>query len=182
MPKMVGKVPKIKIESKNGKRYWLIKSEADCFSIDDLKKEKISAWSGVRNYQARNFMRDYMKVGDLALFYHSSSNPTGIVGIAKVASKPYADMTAYDPKDEHFDPRALKLKKEAEKQKKEVIHIWTLVDFQFVKKFNKTITLQELKNTPKLKGLMATEKRGSRLSIQPVSEEHFLYITKTLCI
>lgn len=176
------KEPKIKIESENGKRYWLIKSEADCFSIDDLKREKVSPWSGVRNYQARNFMRDYMKVGDLALFYHSSSDPTGIVGVAKVASKPYPDLTAYDPNDDHFDARALKQKKEAEKAKKEVIHIWTMVNFRFVKKFKRTITLQELKNTPNLKGLMATEKRGSRLSIQPVSEAHFLYIIQKMGI
>src|SRR6266516_4146075 len=97
--------------------YWLIKSEGSCYSIDDLKKDKRTAWTGVRNYQARNFMRDGMKVGDLVLFYHSSSDPTGIYGIVKVTSKPYPDRTALDKKDMHYDPKST-----------EENPIWMLVD------------------------------------------------------
>lgn len=155
-------------------QYWLIKSESDCYSIDDLKRDTKTAWSGVRNFQARNFMRDKMKVGDLALFYHSSPSgpgvgatkpPIGVYGIAKVVSAPYADKTAFDPKDEHYDA----------KSKNKIEPTWMLVDFAFKKKFKKPITLAEIKNDPKLDGMMVRQK-GSRLSIQPVSKEHFMYI------
>ncbi len=162
-------------------QYWLIKSESDCYSIDDLKRDTKTAWSGVRNFQARNFMRDKMKVGDLALFYHSSPSgagvgntrttlenlqtPIGVYGIAKVVSAPYADETAFDPKDEHYDA----------KSKNKFEPTWMLVDFAFKKKFKKPITLAEIKNDQKLDGMMVRQK-GSRLSIQPVSKEHFMYI------
>lgn len=144
--------------------YWLIKSEADCYSIDDLKREKRTPWGGVRNYQARNFMRDDMRVGDLALFYHSNgipSAPSGVYGIAKVVSKAHADLTALDPKDEHFDPKTTKEKP-----------IWECVDFAFVKKFKRSVSLGEIKIDPKLSGILVT-KPGQRLSIMPVSSSHF---------
>lgn len=141
--------------------YWLIKSEPDCFSIDDLKKKGVEPWSGVRNFQARNYMRDGMKVGDLALFYHSSTNPTGVYGIAKVASKPHPDVTAKDPKDEHYEPKAE----------------WVCVDMKFVKKLPKPVTLDEIKKDPKLRGILVA-KTGQRLSIMPVEEKHFKRIVE----
>jgi predicted RNA-binding protein with PUA-like domain len=171
---MVEKLSKIPAKS-----FWLIKSEADCFSIDDLKREGVSPWTGVRNFQARNFMRDSMKIGDVALFYHSNSksidSPTGIYGLAKVASSPYGDPSALDTKDEHFDPRSLKLKKQAEKDGNDFVPIWVLVDFEFVKKFKRPVSLKHLKMDPALKDMIVCQK-GSRLSIQPVSEKHFNHI------
>ncbi|MCC7436332.1 EVE domain-containing protein [Candidatus Nomurabacteria bacterium] len=148
--------------------HWLIKSEGDCYSIDDLKKDKKTPWSGIRNFQARNFMRDSIKVGDKVLFYHSNGtkeNPTGVYGTAKVSSKPHADMTAFDKKDDHYDAKS---KKENP--------TWILVDVSFVSKFKKPVTLSQIKFEPKLKGIMVAQK-GSRLSIQPVSKEHFEFIT-----
>lgn len=151
-------------------RYWLIKSEASCYSIDDLKKDKKAAWTGIRNYQARNFMRD-MQVGDLCLFYHSNGNteqPTGIYGVAKVTSAIHPDETQFDKRDEHYDPKATKAKP-----------IWECVDVAFVQKFTTPVTLGDLKRTKELDG-MEVLKTGSRLSVQPVSEKHFSYITQTL--
>jgi predicted RNA-binding protein with PUA-like domain len=144
--------------------YWLLKSEADCYSIDDMKKDKKTPWSGIRNYQARNFMRDEMKVGDLALFYHSSVDPKAVVGIVQVVSKSYPDPTQFDSKDDHYDPKATTEKP-----------IWSLVDVAFVKKFDRPITLAEIKNRPDLKGMALTQ-QGSRLSVMPVSESHFKII------
>lgn len=141
--------------------YWLIKSEGDCYSIYDLKKDKKTAWNGVRNYQARNFMRDSMKIGDLALFYHSNSKPIGVYGVAKVASKVHTDMSALDSKDEHYDSKSTKEKP-----------IWECVDFAFVKKLTRIVSLEEIKMDYKLEGIMVA-KKGSRLSIQPVSKNHF---------
>ena len=145
-------------------KYWLIKSEGGCYGIDDLKKDKKTPWSGVRNFQARNFLRDEMKVGDKVLFYHSNGskeNPTGVYGVANVSSKPYSDATAFDKKDQHYDPKS---KKENP--------TWFLVDMSFVSKFKNPVTLSEIKFEPKLKGIMVAQ-TGSRLSIQPVSKEHF---------
>jgi predicted RNA-binding protein with PUA-like domain len=159
--------------------YWLIKTEADCYSIDDLKRDGKTPWAGVRNFQARNFMRDHMKVGDLALFYHSSSTdkdkPNGVYGIAKVASAPYVDETAFDKKDEHYDAVLDKKRIEAQKKKLKFEPTWMLVDFAFKKKFSHPFTLAEIKIDPKLDGMIVRQ-RGSRLSIQPVSEKHFNYI------
>ncbi len=152
-------------------RYWLIKSEAECYSIDDLKRDKKTAWSGIRNYQARNFMRDDMRPGDRALFYHSNGTdaaPAGIYGIAKVASSAHPDDTQFDRTDDHYDPKAT-----------EGMPIWACVDMAFVKKFKTPITLAKIKNDPNLAG-MAVRERGSRLSVQPVSEKHFAYITDVL--
>ena len=152
-------------------QYWLIKSEGSCYSIDDLKRDKRVPWTGIRNYQARNFMRDDMRVGDLALFYHSNGtleSPTGIYGVAKVVSKPHPDETQFDKKDEHYDPKA-----------KEGMPIWACVDMAFVKKFKAPITLGDIKRDRQLEG-MEVRKTGSRLSIQPVSEKHFKRITEAL--
>lgn len=150
------------------RRYWLMKSEGDCYSIDDLKRDKKTAWTEVRNYQARNFMRDDMQMGDLVLFYHSNSDPNGVYGIAKIASKAHADETAFDKKSEYYDPKATKENP-----------IWVCVDVAFLKKFKEPVTLGELKADPKLKGMLVQEK-ASRLSVQPVSEAHFKHITEEL--
>ncbi|MBU3668711.1 MAG: EVE domain-containing protein [Candidatus Taylorbacteria bacterium] len=158
-------------------RYWLIKSEGDCYSIDQLKKDRKTPWSGVRNFQARNFMRDAMSVGDLALFYHSNASPSGVVGVARVCSTPYEDVTARDKNDEHYDPRSYKLYEEARKNKTEFVPVWMLVDFEFVKKYPRMVSLHELKNDPVLKDMVVCQK-GSRLSIQPVTKQEFLYIEK----
>lgn len=146
------------------KRYWLMKSEGDCYSIDHLKKDKTTEWSGVRNYQARNFMHKDMSVGDLVLFYHSNDKPSGVYGIAKISSKAHPDSTQFDPKDEHYDNKS-----SVENP------IWFCVDVRFVQKFKHPIALSELKRDPKLDG-MCIRKKGDRLSIQPVSEKHFNHI------
>ncbi|HTH92915.1 MAG TPA: EVE domain-containing protein [Candidatus Paceibacterota bacterium] len=149
-------------------RYWLLKSEGDCYSIDDLQKDKQTAWTGIRNYQARNFMRDDMKKGDLALFYHSSSKPNGVYGIAKVTALAHADPTQFDKKDDHYDPKS---KKENPQ--------WVCVDVAFVKKFKEPVSLEEIKHDPHLDGMMVRA-TGSRLSVQPVSEKHYHYIVKEM--
>jgi predicted RNA-binding protein with PUA-like domain len=148
--------------------YWLLKSEGNCYSIDDLKRDKRTAWTGVRNYMARNFMVRDMQVGDQVLFYHSSSEPTGVYGLAKVAGAAHPDMTQFNKKDDHYDPKATKEKP-----------IWHCVDVAFIKKLKAPVSLQELKLDPNLEGMLVRE-RGSRLSIQPVSEKHFTYIVKEL--
>lgn len=141
--------------------YWLIKSEPECYSIDDLKKDKKTSWDGVRNYQARNFMRDNIKVGDIALFYHSNKKIPGVSGVAKVVSTPHPDQSAFDIKDEHYDPKSVKEKP-----------TWICVDFAFVEKLSRLVSLEEIKRDHKLVGIMVAQK-GSRLSIQPVSKNHF---------
>ena len=156
-------------------KYWLIKSEGDCYSIDDLKKEKVTAWTGVRNFQARNYMRDDMKVGDLVLFYHSSSKsesePNGIYGIAKVGSKPHEDDTAFDVNDEHYDPNSIMNQLTGEDP------TWVCVDMAFVKKFTKPFTLEQIKKDKELKK-MEVAKVGQRLSIMPVEEKQSKLVEK----
>ncbi len=137
--------------------YWLMKTEPDAFSIDDLARVGTEPWSGVRNYQARNFMRDGMAVGDGVLFYHSSCAEPGVVGIAEVASTAYPDPTQFDRKSPYFDPKATR----AEPR-------WMLVDVRFVRKLKRTITLAELREAPRLEGLGLLQ-RGSRLSVMPVT-------------
>lgn len=151
-------------------KYWLMKSEPDCFSIDDLRQEKnqTSAWDGVRNYQARNMMRDDMKMGDLVFFYHSSTNPPGIVGIAEIASEAYPDHTAFDPEADHFDPKST-----VENPR------WYMVDVKFKHKFDKIISLQALKECPELESMQLLRK-GNRLSVMPVDETHWHFITDAL--
>lgn len=148
--------------------YFLLKSEPDAFSLSDLQKEKVSPWTGVRNYTARNNMRDLMKIGDKILFYHSSCEPPHIAGFAKVASAPYPDPTQFDPKSGYYDPKSKKEKP-----------TWILVDIAFVKKAKKILTLEEAKNDPKLKDMLLVQK-GQRLSVQPVSKEHYDYIEKLI--
>lgn len=143
--------------------YWLMKSEPSTFSIDDLKTKRRAAWDGVRNYQARNFMRD-MKMGDLVLFYHSSVVPPGVAGIARVCKQAYPDFTAWDKKNAFYDPRSTPTKP-----------VWFMVDVEFVTKFNRIITLEEIRNNTRLEGMLVL-KKGTRLSVQPVKKDHFLII------
>jgi predicted RNA-binding protein with PUA-like domain len=152
-------------------KYWLLKSEGTCYSIDDIKKDKVTPWTGIRNYQARNHMRDDMKVGDLALFYHSSSEPTGVFGVVKVISKAHADQTALDPKDEHYDPKAI-MDQLAGKDP-----TWVCVDVEFVKKFKNPVLLTDIKKDKNLKNMLVA-KQGMRLSVMPVEEKHFKEVVK----
>jgi predicted RNA-binding protein with PUA-like domain len=138
-----------------------VKSEPTSYSIDHLKKDKKTAWTGVRNYTARNFMRDGMQLGDPVLFYHSSCPVPGVYGVAKVASAPYPDPTQFDPASPYYEPRATKEKP-----------VWYLVDIAFVKKLDKPVTLEQIRNNPKLKD-MEILRRGSRLSVTGVSKNNF---------
>jgi predicted RNA-binding protein with PUA-like domain len=139
-------------------RYWLLKSEPDAFSFDDLWKAKgrRTCWDGVRNYTARNTMRDDMKVGDGVLYYHSNADPPGVAGVAQVVKEGYPDHTQFDPKDGHFDPKA-----DPESPR------WYMVDIKGVKKAAAFVPLTDLKANAKLSG-MALVQRGQRLSVQPV--------------
>lgn len=139
-------------------RYWLMKSEPDVFSIDDLARVGVEPWTGVRNYQARNFMRDGMSEGDGVLFYHSSCEVPGVAGIARVASAAYPDPTQFDRKSEYFDAKSTRENPR-----------WMLVDVRFERKFARTIPLAELRNEPRLDGF-ALLQRGNRLSILPVTK------------
>ena len=142
-----------------------MKSEPDVFSIDDLKKKKTSGWDGVRNYQARNYMRDDMKIGDLVLFYHSSCEVPGVAGLAKVSKESHPDPSQFDKKSEYYDPKATKENPR-----------WFMVEVEFVEKFDHVITLTTIKET---KGLdkMPLVQKGSRLSINPVTPEEFKIIS-----
>jgi len=149
------------------RRYWLVKSEPDAYSIDDLERDGQAEWDGVRNYQARNFMRDEMTVGDLVLFYHSNAKPPGVAGVAKVATEAYPDPTQFDPKSKYHDPKATE---EAPR--------WHLVDLSFVEKFDAVLGLDVLKeHADDLEGMMVI-KRGIRFSVQPVEKEHFRKVLK----
>jgi len=141
--------------------YWLMKSEEHEYSIDQLKEDGHTHWDGVRNYQARNFMRDDMKIGDRVLYYHSNSKPTGVVGLATVCREGYPDFTAWDPKDKHFDP---KTQKDAP--------TWIMVDIAFDQKFDACVELAALKANAKLEEMKVVQ-RGQRLSVQPVEKKHF---------
>jgi predicted RNA-binding protein with PUA-like domain len=146
------------------RRCWLVKTEPDCYSIDDLKRDGATSWSGVRNYQARNFMRDQMKRRDPVFIYHSgAATPaeTGIVGVARIAREAHPDLTALDPKDDHFDPKSTRDNP-----------IWMMVDIEYVERFPTVISLRELKAMPQLKGMPLLQP-GQRLSVQPVDPEHF---------
>jgi len=148
--------------------YWLMKSEPDTFSIDDLAGApgKTEAWDGVRNYQARNMMRDEMKKGDLVLFYHSSCKQPAIVGIAEVVKEGYPDTTANDPEGKHHDP-----KNDPDNPR------WYMVDIRFVRKLKRNISLTELKQYRSLADMRLLA-RGNRLSIMPVSKKHWEFILK----
>lgn len=146
---------------------WLMKSEPDVFSFDDLRNadRKTSMWEGVRNYQARNFMRDSMQKGDLVLFYHSNCNEPGIVGLAEIASKSaYPDPTQFDSKSKYHDPKSDPGNPR-----------WLVVDVRYKKKLKNPVTLKEIKAHPELRNMKVAQ-RGMRLSIQPVDEKHLKII------
>ncbi|MGB5630220.1 MAG: EVE domain-containing protein [Woeseiaceae bacterium] len=140
---------------------WLMKSEPDAYSIDDLERDGREKWDGIRNYQARNMMRDEMRIGDEIFFYHSSCEEPGIVGIMKVASEPYPDPFQFDEKSRYFDPKSSKDNPR-----------WVLVDVEFVRKLKRTITLTEIKAEKSLADMILTRK-GNRLSIMPVAKKHW---------
>ena len=145
-------------------QYWLMKSEPSEYSIDDLKKDKVEHWDGVRNYQARNMMQKEMKKGDLAFMYHSNCDEIGIVGIMTIAKEGYVDHTAFDKKDKHYDPKS-----DPDNPR------WFMVDVRYKRKLKRTITLAELKEQKKLSEMQLL-KRGNRLSIMPVSKKHWDFI------
>lgn len=148
-------------------RYWLMKSEPDEFGIEDLRNrpDRTEPWDGVRNYQARNFMRDEMSVGDRAFFYHSNCKEPGIVGIMTISRAGYPDDTAFDPEDKHYDPKS-----DPEKPR------WYRVDVTFERELDRCISLAELKqHAQALEGLHLL-RRGNRLSVIPVSADHWRYI------
>ncbi len=143
---------------------WLMKSEPSEYSIDHLEKDGSSSWYGVRNYLARNYMRDLMQIGDRVLFYHSSCREVGVSGIAKVSSVPHADETQFIVWDKHYDPKSTREKP-----------IWQCVDVEFVDKYQKVITLTQLRATPWLEKMKILEK-WNRLSITPVTDEEYAII------
>ncbi|NCF72436.1 MAG: EVE domain-containing protein [Gammaproteobacteria bacterium] len=146
--------------------YWLMKSEPDVYSIDDLARDGREMWDSIRNYQARNMMRDDMRIGDEIFFYHSNCKEPGIVGIMKVASEPYPDPIQFDKKSRYFD----------EKSSKENPR-WILVDVEFVRKLSRNITLTEIKAEKSLEDMILA-RRGNRLSIMPVEKKHWNKILK----
>ena len=148
------------------KRYWLFKSEPTAYSFDDLMNDPDgwAEWDGVRNYQARNMMRDDMKVGDSILFYHSNAKPMAVVGIASVVREAYDDFHALDPDDKHYDPKATPEKP-----------IWSMVDIKGERPLARPVTLAEIKENPKLKDMLLIRK-GMRLSIQPITKEEFVEV------
>jgi predicted RNA-binding protein with PUA-like domain len=146
--------------------YWLMKSEPTAFGLQDLaaRPQQTEHWDGVRNYQARNMMRDAMKCGDLVFLYHSNCPEPGIVGIMEVVRESYPDFTAFDPKSKYFDPKSDNNNPR-----------WFMVDVRLVRALTRTITLHELKQTPPLEG-MALVRKGNRLSVMPVTPEHWQLI------
>jgi len=141
--------------------YWLMKSEPDAYSIDDLERDGREMWDGIRNYQARNMMRDDMRIGDEAIFYHSACKEPAAVGIMKIASKPYPDPTQFDPESKYYDPKS----NEDEPR-------WCLVDVEFVRKFSRPLTLKALRAESGLDGMILL-RRGNRLSVMPVEKQHW---------
>ena len=148
-------------------RYWLIKSEPTTYGIDHIARDKTTSWSGVRNYQARNFMRDQMKVGDRAFFYHSACDEPGIVGIVEVSAPAHPDATQFDRKSKYYDPES---KKDEPR--------WLNVDFRFLRK-TPLLSLSELRKHKKLSNMRLLQ-RGNRLSITPVDPDEWEFITQKL--
>ena len=148
------------------KKFWLFKSEPNAYSIDDMEMDKKTHWDGVRNYQARNFIRDEMKKGGQVLFYHSNAKPNAVVGICEIVKEAYPDFTAFDPDNKHFDPKS-----------KTDEPAWFMVDIRFIKKFKNVVTLEEIKNNPKLKKMRLVQ-RGNRLSVFPIEKAEFDEIVK----
>ena len=145
---------------------WLMKTEPDVYSIDDLKQQGITPWEGIRNYQARNFMMNDMSIGDEVFIYHSNAKPPGIVGLATICSEPYPDHFAWDDASKYFDPKSPKQNPR-----------WHMVDVKYKQTFSKMIPLDILKKDLNLDGMLLI-KKGMRLSIQPVQKKHFDYIIK----
>jgi predicted RNA-binding protein with PUA-like domain len=145
--------------------YWLLKSESESYSIDDFKRDKTTIWTSIRNYRARNIMRDEMKPGDQFLFYHSMAKQNGVAGIGEIVENNLPDKTALDKKDEYFDPKATIEK-----------NPWIAPKVKFVKKFAKNVTLEEIKKGKRFKDMILL--KIPRLSVQPVSKEHFDLIVK----
>lgn len=143
-------------------KHWLMKSEPEVYSIDHLKKDKTTLWTGVRNYQARNFMWKEMKFGDRVLFYHSNANPSGVAGLAQVSREAVPDPTQFNKKSEYYDPKAT-----VENP------IWYCVEVKFLKKFDQVMSLDELRNHKALSTMLVL-KKGQRLSVQPVSEREYI--------
>lgn len=148
------------------KRYWLLKSEPGSYSIDNLKKDKKTIWDGVRNYQARNFLRN-MNVGDEIIFYHSSSDIIGAFGTGKISKEAIPDKSQFNEKSKYYDSRS-----------KSERPLWFAVEVSFKSKFKRPVTLSEIKNNPKLKGIEVA-RTGSRLSVQPLSEIHYKEIVNS---
>ncbi len=140
--------------------YYLMKSEPSEYSIDDLKRDKSSSWYGVRNYQARNFMKE-MKVGDKILFYHSSCDVVGVAGTAEVVAPAHADETQFDPKGDYYEPKSTREK-----------YLWECVDVGFVEKFKDVVKLSDIRANPKLANMRILQK-GNRLSVTPLVQEEF---------
>lgn len=145
------------------RKYWLMKSEPDAYSIDDLERDGVEPWDGIRNYEARNYMRDEMNVGDGVLFYHSNVRPPVIVGTMAVASEPYPDPTQFDPNSKYFDEKS-----------SEDDPTWELVDVRFVQKFKNPVTRDAVKEEPELRDMVLLNR--FRLSITPVTEKEWLKI------
>ena len=143
------------------RRYWLFKSEPSAYSYDDLVDDGVAEWDGVRNFQARNLLRDDIKEGDELLFYHSTTKPMAVIGTARVARGGYPDHTAWDPNSEHPDAKSTPDNP-----------IWYMVDIQSQEKFAEPLTLEMLRQVPELEDMMLL-RRGSRLSVQPVTEEEW---------
>lgn len=148
------------------KKYWLMKSEPDTYSIDQLQKDKTTWWEGVRNYQARNFMMKEMSVGDFVLFYHSSCEIPGVAGLAEISKAAEADRLQFDKKSDYYDEKATKEKP-----------IWFCTQVKFVEKVKSYISLEQIRKDKKLQDMLVIQK-GSRLSIQPVSEADYKHILK----
>ena len=150
------------------RKYWLFKTEPDSFSIDDLinSTDQTTAWDGVRNYQARNLLRDEVQPGDGVLFYHSSVSPPGVAGICTVVRRGYPDKTARDPESDYYDPKSSPDEPR-----------WIAVDVRFEKEFTTPVTLEEMRETAGLEKMMLLQ-RGSRLSIQPVTPEEWKIIQR----
>ncbi|MEW6507595.1 MAG: EVE domain-containing protein [Bacteroidota bacterium] len=144
-------------------KYWLMKSEANCYPIELLEKEKnqTTYWDGVRNYQARNFIRDEMKVGDKVIFFHSNGAPSGAAGVCEVVKEAYPDFTAFDPENPHYDPKS-----------KKDNPAWMMVDVKLIKKFKNFVSIESMRQNKKLQKMQLL-KQGNRLSVMPITKEEF---------
>jgi predicted RNA-binding protein with PUA-like domain len=148
------------------KRHWLMKCEPAAYTIDDLKRDRVTSWEGVRNYQARNFMRDRMQVGDEVLFYASNAEPSGVTGLARIARAGYPDHYAWKAGHKYYDPDSDKGEP-----------VWYMVDVEFVERFPAVVSLDTLRKTKGLEQMMVL-KKGSRLSVQPVAKSEYDIVVK----